>query len=402
MKLLFCLTFLALSFLAFASIDKLSLTDAVHALALSDEFEHTQNETIKLEYQALTGVNYSWDQRTQLLDIILQNSENKSFASKLAGLVTFQNVIVTAIVIIAVAFVVSVAHDLVLNRYFLYTTGLILSGASMFLKPGQINNPYVDYLFILDLGTALFGCLLFGVIAFFIRFDLIGDDSRHNYGRSSESNPFTGVSWVITLVWIFVTAYQQNWLVGIVAVIALFAVCGFVVGSMFGGFYTGFDGHENMVRCLVLSVLLNAIMVGFQTGAITGPIAQYATVFETGVQFWGTLVGSIAMLILTDERYIPYSLYNKKDRSKFVAYYVFMQTAMGLYCLATMYVGSILAVSSLKSIGGTFLVLLGLNVERTVLGKFKRGWLTASLFVYLITLGWVWYYSRMFPEYFIF
>src|SRR5690242_16948249 len=110
MKLFFCTIFLALSFLALAKIDTLTLPEAVHALALSDEIGKTQNETLKLEYLTLTGVNYSFDQRSQLLDIILQNSENKSIAAKLAGLLTFQNVVLTLAVCVGVAFVVSVAH----------------------------------------------------------------------------------------------------------------------------------------------------------------------------------------------------------------------------------------------------------------------------------------------------
>ncbi|ARF11929.1 hypothetical protein Klosneuvirus_3_64 [Klosneuvirus KNV1] len=405
MKLLFCLVFLSLSLLTLANIDKLSLPNAVHALTLSDEIEKSQNETLKQDYQKLTGMNYSWDQRSQLLDIIMKNSENKSFAAKIAGLLTFQNVVLTLAVLVAVALVVSVAHDLILNKYFLYMVGLGLSVTTMLLKPGQFENPMMDVIFLFDWLTPLFGCLLFGVTAFFMNLDWTNDFEKSSQRRvyrpkTSDSNPFIGVGWFVTLVWTSIAIYQQNWLVGVSAVIILFAVCGFVMGSMFGGYYTGFGGHGQMVRCLVLSVVLNSVMLGFQTKAITGPITNYITIFETGVQFWGTMVGLIAMLILTDEMYIPYSFY-KEDKTKYVAYYLFMQTFMGIYCLTTMYFGSIFYISSLKSLGGTFLVLWGLNFERTVLKRLSNGWLTGTLFVVLVNLYGVYKFSQMYPEYWI-
>jgi len=311
---------------------------------------------------------------------------------------------------VAVAFVVSVAHDLILNKYFLHMLGLGLSVTTMLLKPGHFDNPVMDVIFLFDWLTPLFGCLLFGVTAFFMNLDWMNDlekSSRRRVYRSkpSESNQYLGVAWLVTLVWTMVATYQQNWLVGVSAVIMLFAVCGFVVGSMFGGYYTGFWGHEQMIRCLVLSVVLNAIMLGFQTGVITGPITNYITIFETGVQFWGTMVGLIAMLILTDEMYIPYSFYDVRhynDRNfRYVAYYLIMQTFMGIYCLATMYFGSIFYITSLKSLGGTFLVLWGLNFERTVLKRLSNGWLTGTLFVVLVNLYGVYKFSQLYPEYWI-
>lgn len=325
------------------------------------------------------------------------------------GVKIFQNVILTIIVLLAVALLFSVAHDILLNKYFLYTLGLTLSGTTMLLKPEHLDSPLTDVVFFFGWLTPLFGCFVFGITAFVINFDLMGNVDSYSYSsrrrvynnRSSESNPFLGVAWLVTLVWIGVAVYQNNWLVGIFAIIKLFALCGFVVGSMFGGYFTGFWNHEQISRCLAISILLNAIMLGVQTEVITGPIVKHLLVFETGVQLWGTMVGLIAMFILTDEMYIPYSIYNDKDKSGYVTCYLFMQMLMVGYCLIHMYFGGIFYISCFKSLGGTFLVLWGLDFQRTVLSKMSHGWITGVIFVLFVNAIALYKVTQWFPEYLI-
>lgn len=74
---------------------------------------------------------------------------------------------------------------------------------------------------------------------------------------------------------------------------------------------------------------------------------------------------------------------------------------MFLICLACMYFGSMLEISSLKSLGGTYVVLWGLDVQRTIMSSFKDISLTPIFFLGFINLALLRYWIQNYPGYFI-
>lgn len=418
--LLFALMLFCVSVFGYTKIEKLSTQQALEMLELIDNIEKTNNQSLKEQFTKLTDLDYNVIYRQLLYDVLTKNANNTSFFSKMMGLVSFQNVILVCMVCVSIVFVFSLAKDMVLllgayaalifihlflNKKFIYTMGYLLSGLTMYFKPIEIENVFLRYLFIFDWLTPLFGCMVFGIVTFMVYDDVVNHDfgiiygcgETGNYRRSKRKvSSYIEIGSFVTCVFAIVSIYHHNWLIGVLTVMTLFCTFGFVFGSMFGGYYTGFADNDAIVRCLIVSLLLNGFMIGIASEAITGDIVRYAQVFETGVYFWGSFVGSIAMLILSDEHYIIY----KKNYS--IDIFVGMQIFMALYCLGMMYFGNMLNITSYKSIGGTFLVLWGLDLERTILRKFGSGHLTITSGIIIANLWFIKQLINWYPEYCIF
>jgi hypothetical protein len=178
-------------------------------------------------------------------------------------------------------------------------------------------------------------------------------------------------------------------------VIYVFKTFGFMVGSTFMGYHTGFNGRNTVIRCLLVSLFLNAFMLLIKTGFIEGKIVLATGPFETGIYFWATFVGLVAMLIQSDEHYLDYhQMYN-------IGLFAVLQFSMAIYCLALMFLGSMLNIASYQNLGGTFMVLWGLDLERTILTKFKSGNRTIFLLIILANLYLLKQLITLYPEYFI-
>ena len=426
MKTLTALFAFLVLFCAFASgftkLEKLSTDDALSLLKLMDEIENTSNSThLKQTFKELTDHDYDTTLKSKLYEIIDNNANHTSIFMRLMGLITFQNFILVCIVIVCVALVVSLFRDvirvlgeymtvlivqLILDKRFMYTVGLSFSVVMMYIDPSKIENQYLKYVFILDWLSPLFGCLIFGIIAFVMYNDLVDKRSqgfsRHHtthHGGYSEKNMYMPIGFIVTLVWMVVTVYHQNWLIGIVTIMMLFFTFGFLFGAVFGGYEVGFVDTMSMMRCFIISFILNACMVGMQTGFIKGDVVQYFNIFETGIYFWGTFVGSLAMLIMSDEWFIKM---NSREKENEPIYFMLMQVLMGLYCLGMMYLGSVLHITTFKSIVGTFFVLWSLDLEKTILKKFGKGHLSITLMIILANLYAVYKLISWYPEYCIF
>lgn len=423
--LLLCLVFCA-SVYGYTKIEKLSHQQALDALGFADHIDKETNAALKTEFMTkfrmITGNDYDFSLRDQLYTVLKKNADHTSFFMKMMGLVTFQNTLIVCMVLVAVAFVLSCARDLVmflgaylayaivqliLNKKCMYSIGIGVSLITMYFKPDEITNPWLRYLFIFDWITPLFGCILFGIMSFTIYADLhsghpsekylrVDDYHAPRHGGYGKNNNFVGIGFFVTIAWSIVTIYHQNWLTGIAAVMMLFFTCGFLFGAMFGGYQAGFTDDESVLRCLIVSIILNAFMVGVNCGFITGNITQYTKVFETGVYFWGTFVGSLAMLICSDEHYMSF-----KKRDDFGSF-MMMQILSAVYYLGLMYLGNILNITSYKTIGGTFLVLWGLDLEWTVLRKMGTGHVTVALGIVLVNLYILKQLIGWYPEYCIF
>ena len=422
--LLLILSVFCISAFGYTKIEKMSLDQATSTLQLMDEIDQTNNDTLKVKFKELTDQEYDKSLRKTVYEIIHKNANNTSFFMKVAGLVTFQNVIILCMIGVAIGFIVSLFKDIIfvlgaigvgfalmlltllLNKKFMYSVSIFVSSVVMYFKPDEIHNVYLRYLFIFDWLTPLFGCIIFGITSFMIYDDLIREGSRDNrstglrHGGYNNQNSYIGVGLFITWVWAIVASYHQNWLVGVATVMMLFFSFGFLFGPIFGGYAVGYDNDESLIRCGLISLVLNAFMIGVKCGFITGPVLAYIKVFETGVYFWGSFVGCLAMLIQCDEWYISYRRRHSGADSS--GYYMLMQMMMGAYCLTMMYVGSVLYISCFKSIGGTFLVLWSLDLEQTFLRKIGSGNITVALGVILANLWFLKQLISWYPEYCIF
>jgi hypothetical protein len=247
--------------------------------------------------------------------------------------------------------------------------------------------------------------MIFGILSFMIYDDFINTDfgmrgcretTKYQHGGYNKESSYTGIGLHVACVCAIVAIYHQNWLIGVLTVMMIFFTFGFLFGVMCGGYYIGFVDSDYIERCLIVSLLLNGFMIGTASGLITGNILEYSKIFETGVYFVGSFVGSIAMLILSDEYYIM----RKKNYN--IGVFLLMQMLMGLYCFGMMYFGNILNITSYKSIGGTFFVLWGLSIERTVLQKLGTNYMTIILGIVLVNLWFVKQLINWYPEYCIF
>ena len=410
---LFLLLALIASVCSYTKLESLSSDDAINALKIIDLIENVNstNEIVRLNklLNEITGETYNISHRKQLYDIISDNTANIGIYSKISGLLSFKNFLLVCMVAVGVAFVISFMFNIVcllgayvgmlfykifLTKYSLYVQGLLLSFATLGYKVDQITNPYIQYLFIFDCMTPLFGCIIFYIVVLFVVADYFpAPKTKISIGYELAVDTFVGVIWTVAAI------YHNNKIIGIVVIIMIFKSCGFLFGSSYFGYYTGFNKNDHsLLRCLLISIFLNAVMIFAKAEFITGDITAYLNIFDTGIYFWATLVGTIAMLIMSDEYYIKYKYETADDRALI---FIMMQFIMVIYCLILIYLGNIFYITSYQGIGGTFLVLWALDIERTFLQKFKQGSTTIFLFIILVNLYLVKQYITFYPEYFI-
>lgn len=407
-KLLLGLLFITQCFCnQLTNLDKLSGEDAVTVLETISKLKTDPTDQQLYErFTNITRLDYKTQNVTlveeRLRNVIKQTFENTSFFVKMANLMTFKNVITVLLVIVAIAFLFALFHSIIIflamnflmlavlliDKKTIYTLGYMLSCVTMYYKYDEVTNPYMKLLFIFDSLTPLFGSLLFTAIthAMFADFCKFSNDRKNNKHIMAFATLLSTGTLGIT------TVYHNNYIIGIFTVIGLFASFGFMIGSFYGGYYTEFDDDYNMVRCLMISIMLNGAYIAKLLG-----VFDYGcfAVFETGIVFWGSIVGSIALLILVDEIYMRYKkMYD-------VGLYMFAQIVMVAYCIAMIYFGNMFNVTSYKSIGGTFLVLWALDFERTLLSKMAKGSLTMTLFMIMSNLYLLKQYIQTYPEYFI-
>ena len=403
----------------------MSNEQAIQALKLMDNIDKTNDTILKTQFKVFTDYEYNESLKDELYKIINKNDNNTGIFVKLSGLITFQNVILVSMIGVAIIFLVSLFKDImialgafiayfiiqiILDKRFIYCTCLLSSSITMYFKPDQIENQYIKYIFIFDWLTPLFGCIIFSIVSFMIYNDLITDNLFGNFdisnakgktrqtrhGGYDKENSHVPIGIFVTMIWILMTVYHENWLIGVGSVMMLFFTFGFLFGSMFGGYYIGFTDDNSIERCFYVSLILNALMISIKSGSIINNLVGYAFLFETGIFFWGSLIGNLAMLIMSDEYYVM----GKKKND--VSFFLFMQILMGIYSLGMMYVGSILNIANYKSIGGTFLVLWGLDLEKSVLQKLGTGHATIALGIIFVNLYIIKQLISWYPEYCIF
>ena len=388
-------------------LEKLSLEQSVEALRLINAYDRSPSETIKQQFLKLTGCDLDVNLKDTLLQVVLDNGNQTSWFMKMVGLISFQNIIIVCMIFVGIALVFFLAYNfiallgetcgmlilqIILRKDVWYGIGMTLGIFNMLIDPSNFNNHIIRYVFIFDWLTPLFGCILFGITSFLMYDDLIKDKNVTNELKSESRHVIPGC--INTIIFATVALLHNNWLIGVLTIIMLFYTYGFLFGSTFMGYYVGFTGKNTIVKSLMLSILLNSIVFGFQQNFITGDIGKYVVIFSTGVQFWGTFIGCLAMLILADENYMTISGMN-------ALVCVLMQIVAAIYYLGMMYIGSIAYISPYKSIAGTFMVLWGIDLERMILSKLGNRNMTLTLIIVLANLYLIKQLIGMHPEYFI-
>ena len=411
--IMFLLLVCIASVYTYTKLESLSSDEAIYALKIIDQIENVNDtgEMAQLNnlFNGITGEDYNISCRKQLYEIIANNAANIGIYSKIHGLLSFKNFLLVCMVAVGVAFVISFMFNIVcmlgayvgmlfykifLTKYSLYAQGLLLSFVTLCFRVDQITNPYIKYLFIFDQMTPLFGAIVFYIVMLSMVTDYISTPkSKFNVKYVLATDIFVGTVWAAAAI------HHNNKIIGIIVIIMIFKTCGFLFGSVYFGYYTGFNQNDgSLSNCALVSIVLNTIMIFVKAGFITGNVTAYLNIFDTGIYFWATLVGAVAMLVMSDEYYIKQKYDNADDRALI---FIITQFMMVIYCLALIYLGNVFYITSYQGIGGTFLVLWALDIERTFLQKFKQGSTTIFLFIILVNLYCIKQYITWYPEYFI-
>ena len=358
---------------------------------MNDLQKLSPEDTINLleRYDTLGG------NKKPLYDLLRAHINRTSGYSKMAGLITFSNILLIVLTFVSAAFVFSLVGDIILtfseyilsffytfilSRYSFYVYTLVISFFTMYYRYEQdIVKTSWKRFYLLEHYSVVFGCIMLAV-AFIDRMFILD--------AVSVTFPLLLLSGIFG----YVAIYHDHWFVATMSVWLLYAAFGFTFGAMPQGYYTGFDSEENLQMCLVISIALVSLFLAFKTGLIdTGSIenANKVNLFENGALFFGTFIGLLSLLILSNETYQGAMKYS-------------LQFAMMLACLVVLFFGTTLHSSIMKSLGGTFLVLWLLDGEVHFLLRFGSESMTGFLFVLLVNLFGFRYYVLHFRDYLIF
>lgn len=400
-------------------ISRLSPDDTIRALNFLEEhelpafFDLTDIPTVSLTSENVTALKCS------IQYVLLAHFNRQSWFMKMLNLLTFYNIVSVLAVFTFAVFLLLLTKDIAFFVTFYvgsFIIKLLFSGRA--LKIGGVvcsiillgfkTAPcrWVRYMFFFDEYTPLLGLLIFAGTSWYVGADIL-DSLKNNENRRTQRHmrhvQYTVVpsdeqalAWLMIL-WIIVgtvtTLYHNHWILGVVTVLVLFGRCGFFAKSMRGGYEVGFENSNGLVNCLVAATIL---VPGFITIRLNVPVLyETVEVFETGVLFWGTLIGLLALLIISDYNYVHWHL--KASAGVFL----WLQVLMFTTCLGGMYFGSILDISSLRTLGGTYLVLWAIDLQRVVLSEFKEISLTPLFFIGFINLAILRYWIQNYPQYFI-
>jgi hypothetical protein len=385
----------------YSKIEQLSLKQSIDLLKIIDQLElinvtSIDCHTLCKNFTELTDktCNKKTFQciKPLIYQIIHDNYKGESYFMKVYGLLTFRGLINIICVLATVGFIISAFKDLLLtySAYMLtilytiflsdisiYIGGYSLSFATIYWKYSDLAHnglsEYTKY-FLFENYTCLFGITLFSAITQYLC-------------RKSKMNWLA----IILPIWITVAIYHDNWFVATIAVIILFTLFGFCAGSFGYGYYAGFNNEQSIEKCFIISVILDIVFLAYKFKYIDNELMKYFVIFETGILFCGTFVGSIAMLIMSSEYYWNYNTHS---------YFIMKIFECGYY-LTLIYIGNVYHIQYFLSIGGTFLVLCGLDFESYILHKISTGSVTGLLLVIAINAYGLMKLLEQFPKYWL-
>jgi hypothetical protein len=382
---------------------KLSPQECVQALKLLDQLEGcSERETAEqchekdIQLHDLTDVSFGTSPsdtieqtRAQLYTLMNQHLDHTSLYAKLIRVINFRNFLIILACFVGVAFLIAFTHDLVFalaQRFYQliitheiqYLVGSLLALGPTLIPYEAVKHTEYSYLWIFENYMCVFGVLIFSAI--------IMDVYRHIPSKHSKSTVFT----FLTVFYGVTTVYHHQWFLGVMTIITLFARIGFVFGPIDHGYQTGFNTESALERCLILAlVLVSGYLVIHEKAGIGG----YIQLFETGILFHATLVELIAMLIISDDLYTLGFLSECNVLTR--------QGMMLIILMFNIYLGYILQYTQLKTLGGTFLVLWLMDVQRMIIFHMSHCYISLILFVIFANLMGLIYYIKYYPEYFI-
>lgn len=402
-----------------------SLTDhkTLAALRKLELFNLMNLERFELSDSCEFDKTDSENMRNQLLTHLEEQLSKTTYLTKIANLMSFQNILLCGLVCVGFLFIMSFLSDvlfffgtvlikILLSRPSIYTIGYVLSFVFLFFKYDDDQNPF-KLLFLFDNQSSLFGILCFLATSYYAVRDLcktiknnyqkdISYDVRdhcktikNNYQTDIHKLPETYylnikiIHWTSKIIILTVltigSIYHQNWLIGLATVMNLFALIGFGFGSFFGGYYIDFDTRYSTERCVTLAFSLNMLFGFLRIRGYDQHYEFYLAVFETGVIFWATFVGLCGLLVLQNQ--------NNKN----LLPYLFSV----LVCVFLMYIGNVGDIESYRNLGGTFLVFVALDIQRVVYYELRIRSFTLMLFMIFINIYAIKEMIKVHPEYFI-
>ena len=347
------------------------------------------NDNIDDDVKKLTGI--------KICDSMIDHITRKRWFDKMIALAKFRNVIMLLATFVGVAFCVSLSWDIITflaifskhfikriitsllkiitNHNFVGVMGILMAIITVYCKECDFK-----YLNVFDKHRPLFGCII----------HYLATHYWYEYQTIITSGNYSIMYSYFICFFAAAAMRHQNWVIGCLTIHLIYVEFGFVVITGWWGSYTGFGEYDNAIKCLVISLILVGTFIMLEIHKTEYP---YIKVFETGVYFWGTFIGCLAMLILSD---YEFNIFYYDHRMWFM-----LQIPMFAICMSAMYFGYMLNKSSLKGIGGTFLVLWLLDIERLVLSMHENYTTTGILFLILVNLLGIYYYIKNHPKYFI-
>lgn len=350
-------------------------------------------------FEELTGMPLTYQSIRQLQHLLINHLQQRSWFSRMADLMTFYNIVRACAAAAFGVFVISFTKDIIIwmlahcanfiiaileNGYIVKCGGLLVSVAIMAYRTEILFGDY----------NAFLGFFLYIAVTSYIA----GDITTSQNGLKIAL-PYLLNLWIVTAI--VNTLYREDWLFGVVSVLILYIRCGFYTKSITGGYVLGFNGTRDLINCAILSVFL---VCGFISCQLWYPeIYGWISVFETGAIFWGSFVGLLCLLIMSDRHYVKHVM--EADDLVFM----WMQIVMFTVCLICMYFGTMMhfgceaerntsCSGSLRNLGGTFMMFWALDFQHRLAKDLS--W-TPFMFGVSVNLYALQYLIRTFPEYFI-
>src|SRR5690606_36548689 len=128
-----------------------------------------------------------------------------------------------------------------------------------------------------------------------------------------------------------------------------------------------------------IALLMLVITISLKAGLWESKYFDKIMLFETGALFMGSFIGSLALLIMSDEYYVRQRNRKENRNNDHIPDFIIKQILAGLFFLFGLYIGNILHINIMLNIIGTFGVLWMLDFEKSVLTRFSNGNITISL-----------------------
>lgn len=298
--------------------------------------------------------------------------ETPTVFERVSGFFTF-----TRIITVLAAILITIACTLLFGHYALAILDMVPDDVWNIVAWGtcigaisygtQLSPDYMLYS-VLPGTLGLMGCLYLTTFLYF--------------GKSKNYYMFFGA---LSVLWAAVALFYGSHVVGFFTVMSFMASLGFISGMIPGVIWIGFDTDDIIPRATLSAGAILALHVLL---TITGNTAQQFEPFREGMNFMGSFVFYLGMLIMS-------SKWMYKGNT-----YLLLQFLTCVAGCAAIWLGSVYHMSTLLGIGGTFFCLYILEKYYEIPWK-KAGWIWS-----LLGLGIILYcfsiFAQSHSQYFIF